>query len=396
MEALRYCTLTGADEATDIDRMASISKENPLVEWGILCSRTRQVEEAGAERYPRMAWINAMLDQHEGKMPLAIHLCGKDAVDFVKGDKEIVDLANRFGRVQLNVRAHGELFHKTVSPEEFHRSVTNFMRGHQHDAHVILQRNENNEALFRQTRNIHNLEFLFDGSGGRGIEVKNWPRLDGVDNAGSLMGNAGGLGPDNIASQLPLLSAAANDKPYWIDMENKLRTAGRFDLDLADQVSSAVMEFVFEQGLRKGAALKAPATVDELDGFWLDWFAGAASGHRMVLPPENACRAMTFSRVHGIYSAIQPTEYANDVQRVVGSSDASSIKRNGTWVGITADGLEVNGTSRDNALLKAVVLETFGHDLPLNPAINDPMLFSWLGESFADLHEAKQKSRPRP
>ena len=396
MEALRYCTLTGADEATDIDRMASISKENPLVEWGILCSRTRQSEEAGAERYPRMAWINEMLDQHEGKMPLAIHLCGKDAVDFVKGDKEIMDLANRFGRVQLNVHAHGELFHKTVPTAEFAHAVSNFMRGHKHDAHIILQRNENNEALFRQARDIHNLEFLFDGSGGRGVEVKTWPRLDGIDNAGNLMGNAGGLGADNIVSQLPLLSAAANNKPYWIDMENKLRTAGRFDLDLADQVSATVMEFVFEQGLRKGAALKAPATVDELDGFWLDWYAGVASGHRMVVPPEDAYRAVTFSRVDGIYSAIQPTEYAHDVKLVSKGSDSSSIKRNGTWVGVTPEGLEVNGTSRENALLKAVVLEKFGHDLPSNPAISKPMLNAWLGESFADQHEAKQKSKPRP
>ena len=83
MEPLRYCTLTGADESTDIDRMVRISEENPIVEWGILFDRAMHTAD-GSGRYPRAEWIRHFVEKAgANSMNLALHLCGREAIDFI-------------------------------------------------------------------------------------------------------------------------------------------------------------------------------------------------------------------------------------------------------------------------------------------------------------------------
>ena len=60
-------------------------------------------------------------------------------------------------------------------------------------------------------------------------------------------GYGGGLGPDNLAAQLPQIQRAAGGADFWVDMETKVRgdRNGRdvFDLDTARRCLEIAAEF---------------------------------------------------------------------------------------------------------------------------------------------------------
>jgi hypothetical protein len=54
------------------------------------------------------------------------------------------------------------------------------------------------------------------------------------------VGYAGGLGPDNIATELVKIRPSASSI-WWLDMEGKLRIDDWFSVDLANQCVSAFL-----------------------------------------------------------------------------------------------------------------------------------------------------------
>jgi phosphoribosylanthranilate isomerase len=102
-------------------------------------------------------------------------------------------------------------------------------------AYFITQHNKSNADVYKQIVAL-NHEVLFDASGGRGI-LGDWHSPI----PGKICGYAGGLGPDNVLQELEKISAICN-KPFWIDMEGKLRTDDKFDLTkcvaVLDQIDS--------------------------------------------------------------------------------------------------------------------------------------------------------------
>jgi phosphoribosylanthranilate isomerase len=400
MESLRFCTFTGADENTDVDRMITMSAENPQIEWGILFSGQHQAEDKGAGRYPRTDWIDRFLDKADAaaeqgiRVNRAIHFCGPDAVDVIKGNVQLKKLASRFDRMQLNVRAKGDRFHKDIEPFTFERAVHNFAISDR--TKVILPRNAHNEALFQAARYATDIEFLYDSSGGRGLEVRDWPRLDGQENHGTRLGHAGGLGPDNIAAELPRLSAAAGERAYWIDMESKLRVNDRFSLDVCERVIKQVSEFMIQRGLDRYQALGEEAcsvtNTEDLSGFWLDWYAGVACGLQIVVPPLDAYSPTYLFARHGTFHSFQPTEIPNDLNRLIEHCEVGVIMRDGEWVGITPDGQEIKGASRTDTAIKAVVLDCFGYSVPKNPVKSKQLQRVWLGEKFASAYQLGLKA----
>jgi phosphoribosylanthranilate isomerase len=85
-----------------------------------------------------------------------------------------------------------------------------------------------------------NHQVLFDQSGGRGIETTEWETP--LEN--KICGYAGGLGPQNINEQFSLIQSVA-DRPFWIDMEGKIRTEDILDLALCKEVLSKVSKVAF-------------------------------------------------------------------------------------------------------------------------------------------------------
>jgi hypothetical protein len=103
---------------------------------------------------------------------------------------------------------------------------------------VILQHNADNAALIDAlSRDGIDFDVLFDASSGKGLRPESWPApLPRV-----RCGYAGGLGPANVADELPRIAAAAGDREFWIDMASSLREpgTGAFSVDACERVLEA-------------------------------------------------------------------------------------------------------------------------------------------------------------
>lgn len=232
--ALTCCTLTGVDETTPIDALSALTEAHPIVEWGILFSPSRQGQPG---RYPSYGAIQRILDGIPAGARVALHLCGRAVPDLLEDDQTVRALAirtvTRGGRLQFNVNARSKpaLAVSLVEWLETHPNIPS-----------ITQHNASNEPLLGRLHHLPDHGFLVDASGGRGIECDAWPAPQA-----ERWGYAGGLGPDNLATQLPRIAAAAGEQPFWIDMESRLRDAqDRFDLGAAERCLQAVDSFLAE------------------------------------------------------------------------------------------------------------------------------------------------------
>lgn len=225
-------TLTGVDESTDVWKLLDLSEEFPFVEFGVLYSESQQ---GSGGRYPSFDFIHDLLrDTENSKVNLALHICGS-AVDKWIGLGSITPgnvhwFASRFDRIQLNFNVQ----RKQIDFETLN------IRMRQYDklvhTNIITQHNESNKGVWRLI-DAPNHHVLFDASGGRGIETNEWPKPIPT----KVCGYAGGLGPDNIIEQYDAIEKVAN-LPSWIDMEGKLRTDDKFDLEKCRQVLVAVQD----------------------------------------------------------------------------------------------------------------------------------------------------------
>jgi hypothetical protein len=243
MSMLTHCTLTGVDEKTDLADVSVMSGEHPIVEWGFLYSPKRQGQPG---RYPSVGFLREAFQSLPDHVRVAVHVCGTGVPQLIEGDgvaRELVHLiAQRGGRVQLN-------FNAFVLEPDFHQ-LELCMQGFP-AAQFITQYNESNYHVWRELRGADNHSVLFDASGGRGVEPLKWESpLSGV-----TCGYAGGLGPTNVATKLEAIQASVGNRPFWIDMEGKLRDRNDwFDLKACE----AVLRALFACGLTGNADKDLP------------------------------------------------------------------------------------------------------------------------------------------
>lgn len=218
---IKYVTLTGADDSVEPKDMAILSDKFKFVEWGILFSQSK----SGVTRYPSNDWVLKLLNNN---FNLAAHLCGKWVDDALNG--EITFLNNSrmhcFNRIQLNMGK--DRLQLAMTSNGLKQAVAKVNKP------VIFG---GNYKYINVTSDFFILLYpLFDCSGGRGI-LNDWskPFID-KDGKALFCGYAGGLGPENIAEELKKIDNIVGDATIWIDMESKLRTDNRFDLDKCEQV----------------------------------------------------------------------------------------------------------------------------------------------------------------
>lgn len=389
MSYLRYCTLTGLDEATNLYEVARLSDRFAFIEWGVLFSRHKMSKGQGQGRYPREDWVRGFAQYANNKgLRCALHLCGQDAVDFLRGDKELMVLASQFGRVQINVKAQGLRVTEDVSAAQI-AGAARTLKAYGTTSSLVVQHNENNAALWGVLRGNGGVEALLDSSAGTGALPSTW-QIDPHEFLGARFGFAGGLGPDNIDENLTLIAAAAQGKSFWIDMESRLRDASdRFDLGACERVLESVASWQYQQIFEAARAAQEndspPASVDQLSGLYLDWWAGLAMGYAMVIPPHNAARAVYLSRTYGEYESFQPSEKASELEEVIEEFGVGCIREAGKsgWTGLTSAGERVQSDTRKTAILRAAVLDAFGPSLPSNLA-QAPLLHAvWLGSDVS-------------
>lgn len=223
---LNRVTVTGADDKTPISMMMALSREFPFVEWGILVSESSHPD--GGPRFPSEDWIYQLLDaavDEAVKPNLSAHLCGSWVRRACAADwnwrhvhSKINGLLQFAQRIQLNFHGYKHI----VKMPDFAVSLWDFG-----SAEFILQCDGVNDHLIREVHDIaQNTSVLHDRSGGAGVVPDHWPKpIKGVYN-----GYAGGLGADNVSTELALLEASVGDEIVWIDAETRLRTSDDSEL----------------------------------------------------------------------------------------------------------------------------------------------------------------------
>lgn len=211
---LKYCSITGADDAVDPQELAALSKAFPFAEWAILLAP----ESAGTPRFPLVSWIEYFKSVCT-KSHKAMHLCGEALIRFSQGDTEILEIMNGIDRIQLNLKFGA--VEGRYNPDELLARVRENPKWQ-----FIIQYAPDKKHLLPVLQPIQNHAILFDISAGRGLSPDAWDAP--ID--GHFCGYAGGLKPENIAAELLRIEKAAPHYTTWIDMETGVRTNDRFDL----------------------------------------------------------------------------------------------------------------------------------------------------------------------
>lgn len=207
-------TITGADDSTDLQWMADLSEQYPFLEWGLLV-------QAGATgpRFPSTNWLWKLHTLQVVGSPIktSVHVCGRWVREVLLGNWEPLMLkfgflVNMADRMQLNT--HGQHHEVSVDAVEMARAFAKAL-----GFKLISQVDGVNISLF---------DPLFDMSSGAGVVPPAWP----PQKQSIYTGYAGGLGPDNLDTELPRILKASIGT-IWIDMETRVRTADDSELDIA-------------------------------------------------------------------------------------------------------------------------------------------------------------------
>lgn len=225
---LKYCSITGADDAVDANELVKLSAEFPFAEWAILLLPAR----AGTARFPKVEWIRDFAAKAEG-LNTAMHLCDGALLGFVSGDRDVLETMKGFKRIQLNLK-FGEVEGK-YDPAHL---VEQVRKNPQHQ--FILQYAKDKKGLLPLFRDVENHAVLFDESAGRGISPDSWD----APLEGHFCGYAGGLKPDNVVANLDIIKQVAAGHVTWIDMETGVRTDDVFDLAKVRRVLELAKPYV--------------------------------------------------------------------------------------------------------------------------------------------------------
>lgn len=240
---IKTVTITGADNNTDINEMLEISNQYPFVEWGILFSPKR----IGEERYPDMSWVFELCKTFivNPTIQLSAHLCGGYTREMLTGKDDLIrnnleKYLGAFSRRQLNFNSSKD----AVNLQGFFQLLEE-----QSEGHFILQQNNANFTICHdvRNRNIKNIDFLYDSSGGRGTVASQWKKpFDGF-----FTGYAGGLSPDNLEYELKKIQEVCGDAEIWIDTESHVRTNCVLDMNKVKQFLGIASKYVSQLKQKK-------------------------------------------------------------------------------------------------------------------------------------------------
>lgn len=232
-------TITGADCSVSPRDLAALSEEFPFVEWGILVSASQGTAEKNhvfVPRFPDKEWIEDLKKvAAQNPMQLSMHICGRWVRQLLLGKVDLPEWlihGPAFRRIQLNFHAEDT----PCNPQEFYISLLSL--GHRQYIFQIdgVVGNKHLESVYAENDDKFIIDAvpLFDVSGGAGTLPKEWPKPCYMANDVDYVyhGYAGGLGPDNLETQLPLIAEVAGNARIWVDMETKVRSEDDKQFDL--------------------------------------------------------------------------------------------------------------------------------------------------------------------
>ena len=233
LNSLFRCTFTGVDEFTSLEKLKELSHKYSFVEWGVLIS-TSENKRFNGYRYPSREWLEeniiklAEISYFTGA-GLALHICGGETKKLLEQQNDslaikLIEKLSVSNRVQIN------FCYKNNQVKQLEDLCLRFNK-----IQFITQHNNCNKDLFEKI-SAPNHQILFDESGGKGLISKKWN--DRLPN--KICGYAGGLGEDNIEYQVEKIKSLSN-KAFWIDMESKIRTNDKLDLEVCENILKKLM-----------------------------------------------------------------------------------------------------------------------------------------------------------
>src|SRR6185437_14134720 len=210
-------TIIGPDDSIRPSELSRLSHEYPFVEWGILVSGNNTAS-IGTPRFPSWDWLMEVRElARRGALSLSLHVCGHWTRQLLLGHVSIAPLlteASVYKRMQLNFHAENtqciapKFFAalRTLNPRQFIFQIDG-ANGNQHLESLYAENDDGSVDAVP----------LFDISGGAGILPAQWPKPQymSTDTDHCYHGYAGGLGPDNLETQLPLIAEAAGNTRIW-------------------------------------------------------------------------------------------------------------------------------------------------------------------------------------
>jgi hypothetical protein len=215
-------TITGADDSTSIPALVDLSAEFKFVEWGILISKSQE----GGKRFPSRHWIDRFASAaRRNGMRVSTHMCGRWVREMFVAQldwRELPSSVEFCHRIQINT--HGQVHESTADFVQNLAEHTVPFGGQQ----IIFQWDGvNDHLIYAALAAGLNVAALFDASGGAGVLPKEW-----VPPAKEFpCGYAGGLGPHNVVDNIRKIEKLC-DKPFWIDMERRVRVPDDSSLDM--------------------------------------------------------------------------------------------------------------------------------------------------------------------
>lgn len=225
---LKTITCSGANEHTDVNELVKLMETYPEMEVGVQVSGKKA--SLGSPRYWWLSRLrNALAESwtsfvEADRAKIALHLNQDWAEAFCAGTvppelndwlKMNIDDRPFISRVQLNFKIGREKKPNAMVLIETVKRYPN--------QRFILSYNDANAAFINELHDKYHMKFdcLYDNSFGEGIapEKRQLPVFDDV-----FQGYAGGLSPENVASELKAIAAMLpEDREIFIDAEGKLK-----------------------------------------------------------------------------------------------------------------------------------------------------------------------------
>ncbi len=359
MNPLRYLTLVGACERTDVPRVLSLSrKAGPRIEWAVRLD-TRRVDAAPGR--PRPEWAAEFATEcAREQVPFALHVSVDSAQSLLAGDAALVSLASRAGRVQLESLPSHE-------PVSFVRRLRATLGALAQAPVLSVRPSLRYPVLVRTLGGQAGLQVLLE----RPAQGRSWPALRGLE--ALKPGFRGGLGPANLEPELEQLAEHTRGEAFWVQLDEQVQGAeGALQLERCEDCLEQLLRFEHSAGLRAGAHWgEAERAVSELSGWWLDWWVAASQGLGPMVPPAQACSAVLLERRTGHFEAYRPTEDLDEVMRILSAEgvllEPGPHAQSWTAWPRSAPLCRQSGSSFAQAGLRAVIARHFGPRLPANP-----------------------------
>lgn len=231
---LRTVTITGADNSTDVGQLIVLSQEFPFAEWGILLYQPAlSAKSVQKSKYPNAGWLDELERASQGgRMRVSAHVCGKSTTQVLQA---LTRQANReiFDRIQLNIaRLYEQIVDVTGLAAKLVPNKREFVVQIGYDGlKTPAEFEEEIKPQLDLARKLHvkgvGVAAFFDPSLGEGRSPTHWPSVP----SDLPCGYGGGLGPNNLCSELTRIEGVVGESTIWVDMETHVRTEDGMHLD---------------------------------------------------------------------------------------------------------------------------------------------------------------------